>query len=251
MRLLILSFLSLILLPLFSSSAQAAHSWGDYHWARTSNPFNLKLGDNVTSAWDPYLSTTSYDWSLSSVLNTAIVSGSANPKNCRASAGTVQVCNAKYGNNGWLGIAQIWASGNHITQGSVKMNDSYFSRAQYNTAVWKNLVMCQEVGHALGLDHQDEDFGNPNLNTCMDYSNDPVSNQHPNTHDYEQLEAIYSHLDINTTLSPVSLGSANGEFHNRSDWGKEIRNNGNVAVYMREFGPLNKVFTFVVWASEE
>ena len=29
----------------------ADHSWGSYHWARTSNPFNLKLGDNVTSCW--------------------------------------------------------------------------------------------------------------------------------------------------------------------------------------------------------
>jgi hypothetical protein len=27
---------------------------GNYHWARTSNPFTLKLGDNVSSAWDSY-----------------------------------------------------------------------------------------------------------------------------------------------------------------------------------------------------
>lgn len=29
---------------------QGAHAWGTYHWARTANPFALKLGDNVTSA---------------------------------------------------------------------------------------------------------------------------------------------------------------------------------------------------------
>jgi hypothetical protein len=33
----------------------ADHSWGGYHWARTSNPFTLKVGDNVSSAWDTYL----------------------------------------------------------------------------------------------------------------------------------------------------------------------------------------------------
>ena len=33
----------------------ATHSWGSYHWARTLNPFTLKLGDNVSSIWDAYL----------------------------------------------------------------------------------------------------------------------------------------------------------------------------------------------------
>ena len=29
------------------------HSWGGYHWARTSNPFTLQVYDNVNSTWDP------------------------------------------------------------------------------------------------------------------------------------------------------------------------------------------------------
>ena len=29
----------------------------------------------------------------------------------------------------------------------------------------------------------------------MDYTNDPSTNQHPNAHDYEELDIIYSHLD--------------------------------------------------------
>ncbi|TFD09386.1 hypothetical protein E3T29_04385 [Cryobacterium sp. TMT1-66-1] len=51
-----------------ATAASANHSWGGYHWARTSNPFTLKLGDNVTSAWDSYLATTSSDWTQSHVL---------------------------------------------------------------------------------------------------------------------------------------------------------------------------------------
>ena len=47
-------------------TASANHSWGGYHWARTANPFTLKLGDNVTSTWDSYLATTSSDWSVQS-----------------------------------------------------------------------------------------------------------------------------------------------------------------------------------------
>ena len=52
---------ALLALVAFSSAAQAHHSWHKYHWARTSNPFTLKLGDNVSSAWDTYLKTTSAD----------------------------------------------------------------------------------------------------------------------------------------------------------------------------------------------
>src|SRR5713101_6878645 len=138
----------------------ANHSWGGYHWARTSNPFTVKLGDNVSSAWDSYLATTSSDWSASSVLNTTIVAGSAKPRNCRPTSGRVEVCDASYGNTGWLGVAQIWISGGvHITQGTVKNNDYYFgsSTYQYNNEAEKLHVICQEVGHTLGLDHQSTD----------------------------------------------------------------------------------------------
>ena len=110
------------------------------------------------------------------------------------------MCNGAYGNNGWLGIASIWATGDHITQGTVKLNDTYFDTAQYNTPAWRNLVMCQEVGHTFGLDHQDENFTNPNLGTCMDYTNSPASNQRPNAHDYQQLQTIYAHLDSTSTV---------------------------------------------------
>lgn len=48
--------------------AAANHSWGGYHWARTSNPFTLKVGDNVSAAWDGYLDEAITDWSVSSVL---------------------------------------------------------------------------------------------------------------------------------------------------------------------------------------
>src|SRR3972149_6001532 len=88
--------------------------------------FNVNLGDNVSSIWDTYLQTTSSDWSVSSVLDTTVVSGRAFTKTCRATSGRVEVCNAKYGRNGWLGGASIWISGKNITQGVVKDNDNYF-----------------------------------------------------------------------------------------------------------------------------
>lgn len=238
----------------FVGTALASHSWGTYHWARTANPFTLKLSDNLTTAWDPYLATSSVDWSLSSVLDTVIVPGTKSPKTCKPSAGKVEVCNATYGRNGWLGIAQIWVSGSHITQGTVKMNDTYFNTSTYNTPAWKNLVLCQEVGHTFGLDHQDENFGNTPLGTCMDYSSNPNPNQHPNAHDYEQLELIYAHLDSTTTLSAAPMTSPSDvDLDGPPQWGKIIRKGGDGrgSVHERDLGNGHKVFTFVVWADPD
>ena len=242
----------------FAFVAYANHSWGSYHWARTASSFTLKLGDNVTSAWDSYLSQASSDWSVSSVLDTTVVAGGTNSRNCKPILGRVEVCNNRYGNNGWLGVAQIWANGNHIAQGTVKMNDTYFGTVRYNTPAWKRFVVCQEVGHTFGLDHQDENFTNPNLGTCMDYTNDPsgilygqLSNEHPNQHDYDELESIYAHIDTGTTVGQTTTrGGAETDGSDPGSWGKEIRrsHDGRGSLYERDFGHGKKVFTFVIWA---
>jgi hypothetical protein len=249
-RLLLVFFVTFLFVAL-TVATSANHSWGGYHWGRTSNPFNLKVGDNVGSAWDSILNTTISDWSQSSVLDLTKVAGGANPRNCRPTSGRVEVCNATYGNNGWLGVAQIWiTSGNHITQGTVKLNDTYFNTPTYNTTAWRNLVSCQEVGHTLGLDHQDENFNNANLGTCMDYTNNPSTNQHPNAHDYEELEIIYAHLDSTTTIGQL-VQQLHDYVHNAPPaWGKLVRqsHNGHTEVYEYDFGDGHKMFTFVIWA---
>jgi hypothetical protein len=255
---------ALLALVAFSPAAQAHHSWGKYHWARESNPFTLKLGDNVNSSWDSYLTAASSDWTASSVLNTRVVASNKTPATCSPTNGMVEVCNAAYGSTGWLGVAQIWITNRrHIYQGTTKVNDTYFNTAQYNTPAWRRLVMCQEVGHTFGLDHQDENFNNTNLGTCMDYTSDPdgtlanpdqLSNEHPNQHDYDQLETIYSHLDGFTTVGAASAASTTpaaanrGSFNSRAQWGRLVEEspNGKVEVWVRDFGGGAKVVTWVI-----
>lgn len=243
------------LVAVLATVAYANHSWGPYHWARTANPFNLKLGDNVSSVWDASLNTASADWSLSSVLDTTVVFSASN-RNCKPVSGRAEICNSKYGYNGWLGVASIWISGDHIAQGTVKLNDTYFSTTKYNTPAWRSLVMCQEIGHTFGLDHQDENFYNAPLGTCMDYSADPTLNQHPNQHDYEQLEAIYAHLDGFTTVKSSIFSNWNGKDNDKNDreeseeWGKAVRHSkdGRHSLYEKDLGKGEKVITFVFWA---
>ncbi|WP_426514945.1 hypothetical protein ACPPVO_44005 [Dactylosporangium sp. McL0621] len=166
------------------------------------------------------------------------------------------MCNAAYGSTGWLGIASISVTGGvHITSAYVKINDSYFTQAQYNTVPYKHLVMCQEVGHTFGLDHQDTNQTNPNLGTCMDYTRNPAgppSNEHPNSHDYAQLQTIHSHLDsTNTTLAPSGPSLAGTDSaDNAGAWGARVSgaDRQGAATYQRDLSNGQKVITFVLWA---
>lgn len=237
-----------------ASTLFASHSWGNYHWARTTSSLTLKTGDNVDSRWDAYLDEAISDWNQSAVLGLAKVAGATNPKNCRPTSGRIEVCNSAYGPNGWLGLAQIWASGSHITQAVSKLNDSYFNTAKYNKPEWRRLVMCQEIAHDFGLDHQDEAFDNTNLGSCMDYTSNPLgppSNEHPNKHDFDQLVTIYGgHLDSSTTASQTTNRGAAASQIDRGQFGQLMRstNGGRTELYVLDLGNNEKVFTHVIWA---
>ena len=189
----------------------ADHSWNNYHWARTTTSFNLTIVNSTTSDWDPYVSQAIDDWSSSNVLEMIEdPSGSTADKDrrqCRGPAGAVRICNLAYGFNGWLGIAGISLdTRGHIVSGYTKLNDSYFRTATYNRDDWKQSVACQELGHNIGLDHQDEDFDNKSLLSCMDYQDPPY--ERPNAHDYAQLGTIYGHVDLYNSY--VGGGSGGG-----------------------------------------
>ena len=250
--------------------AQADHAWGKYHWNLSTadtltNP--LALGDNLTAAaWQESLGGASADWNTSLLKNVA-VAGTSNA-NCDPTLGRVEVCNGAYGENGWLGIAQIWVyrgKDGHIAQAIVKLNDTYFALPQYGTPAWKNFVMCQEVGHTFGLDHQDEDFTNANLGTCMDYTNDPdgtlfdqLNNEHPNGHDYDMIASIYAHTHGakgggkgGGKGKPAALpADAQVALDGPAEWGQAVATDaqGRNSKYVRSLEGGIEVVTHVLWA---
>ena len=246
------------------TTAHANHAWGCYHWARASNPVQLNIGDNVSSTWDGHLVVAIADWNQSTVLALTEVAGGTQPKPCKAATGRIEVCNSNYQNTGWLGIAQIWVSGCHIGKATTKVNDYYFNQPQYNTPAWRQFVMCQEVGHDFGLDHQDVIFNNPNLGSCMDYTDDPdggpggasetdPSNEHPNTHDYEELEIIYAHPDAGEEPAPGVGPISPFDLNSPAEWGRLVRTlaGGRVQVFERDLGNGEKLVTRVTWADPE
>jgi hypothetical protein len=105
-------------------------------------------------------------------------------------------------------------------------------------------VICQEIGHTFGLDHQDE--SGISLNTCMDYyhntSASDTQSTRPNRHDYEELDSIYTHTDSVTTVgggagflpdAVPSFARANEVSHSK---------------YVQDLGNGRQLVTWVYWA---
>jgi len=108
------------LIGLVAAPALANHQWGSYHWARSSNPVALKVNVAVGSQWDASVDTAIIDWDVSNVLSlTKATPGGINSRKCNPISGQIVVCADSYGQRGWLGIASIWASGDHITQATL------------------------------------------------------------------------------------------------------------------------------------
>jgi hypothetical protein len=233
----------------------AHHSWENYHWKRTTPQVTLLVGDNVSQVWDEYLDEAIDDWNPSKYIQLTKTTGNAKSKRCRAILGRIEVCSGNYGDSGWLGIAQIWVNEDHIVQGTTKINDFYFNQEPYNTPSWRELVMCQEIAHDFGLDHQDEIFENGNLGSCMDYTDNPdgpPSNVDPNTHDFQELEIIYTHshgdtqFQINHRPPPAFFDIDPDTPRN---WGRLLRSSrtGRSQDYVLDFGQGNKIITHVFW----
>jgi len=257
------ALVALALAAIGAGPASAAHSWGGYHWsqAKTSGTsVRVELGDNmvasrstgwpaifegdpgtganVVSNWtDLELYPLGTGNSSADILDTPAVTGAnlTSQKRCKPKSGRVEVCNARYGYNGWLGLAQVWTSGGHIVQGTAKVNDTYLDSSTYTT-VNKQHVLCQEVGHTFGLGHTSEDGTDDD--TCMDYAT-ALDNPHTNAHDNEQINAIYTQHDdpASTTTSTSTTGK-----------GKVRRARRDL--YVETFPNGDKVFTFVTFVDE-
>ena len=261
-------------LAALSVPASANHSWGGYHWAGNGSNLAIKVNTAITSQWTTSVGDSISDWNSSNELTLTAQTASVSAKRCNPIAGQILVCNAAYGQRGWLGIASIWLTNGHISQATTKLNDSYHNYAPYNTPAWRALVACQEIGHDFGLDHQDETFNNVNLGTCMDYTNAPdggvvngfnygPANRHPNAHDYEELNIIYNHNDGYTSATQgTNFGirqvgqtgsAADAAGDSMAEWGRPLRRDalGRPNVFLKELGGGRRMLTHVFWAPGE
>ena len=179
---LIVAVVSLVGLLAIATVASADHAWSVYHFP--SDNLNPTVVDKTSSSL--------YDVPAG-VQEWADLGTPIQPQITNANKGDITVTESF--SPFWLGLARIFIDGDHITRGEVKLNTKLLDDYPAGAA---DHVLCQEIGHVLGLDHnRDGAQGGSPDDSCM---NDQVSlfaTQYtsPNSHDTGQLNANYSHVD--------------------------------------------------------
>ena len=243
---------------IWSNRYTAGSGWGAARLIETDNAgaaslpqIAMNANGNAAAVWYQFDGTRNNMWATDRF--------TAPNSSCAMVAGTTQVCNGSYGSTGWLGLASIniTATGLHITQGSAKLNDTYFNMPTYNNPNERLHVMCQEIAHTFGLDHQSTNGSSQN--SCMDYFSNTGANAtstlstRPNLHDFDQLNIIYSHLDTTTTLAATtSLATLAAGSDDDTNWGHLMSqsSNGRSSTYERHNSDGTSTITHVYWTLE-
>ena len=171
--------LVLVSILLSMTAVSANNVWNGWHWKSDSR--SPTVADQTTDSI--------YDVA-GEVGELAGLATGITPTNTQSNKGDIEV--KEQFSIQWFGLAQVRIKDGHITKGRVKLNTDLI-KASYDTQEEREEVaehvLCQELLHVLGLQHQDG-------NSCMNSDNATLGD-FPDTddHDVATLISLYGHVD--------------------------------------------------------
>ena len=194
--------------PFLSNNSTSAWDNGN-----SNNGLSLTLYNALDPKWYPYFIKAVNQWDNGTpdtlTLSTQNVSVD---HTCSRVNGILKVCNGNFGDTGWLGINELitTTATNIILSSVAKMNEYYLANAN---EAQKQYTMCHEMGHGFGLPHTDENFYNPDLGNCLDYTIHPEVNMQPAAMNFNRLKTLYGvvpasssgNRDLETFVSNVHI----------------------------------------------
>jgi hypothetical protein len=156
-----------------ASPVVATSTWSDngYQWNVHNPPFTVSVTDHTSASWAGRVQRAAADWSLSSTVDVKV-----------GKSGKVDIYDGDYGPT-YCGWAVFYFHGGSVAKVLIYLNDTCLSDPSNE---FRQTVLCQEMGHALGLgDHRTDVPATP---SCMAPQNYGPS---PNQDDFDQLAAVY------------------------------------------------------------
>lgn len=175
--------------PEICRTRQGLHEWNEYRWEPGNT--DLSIRDNTGSKeYGKYFDEVVEDWNN---LGTALY---------LVEDGGTEIDVVMVEGEEWLGLAEVWLSADsgNVTRVRVSLNKTLLENY---SPVGKRHVLCQEIGHALGLFHIE---GNTCMDDCSKYAPNSAEKKRcvedeakigPNEHDAEQLILMYGEYTDN------------------------------------------------------
>mmetsp|Transcript_9695 Transcript_9695/g.12631 ORF Transcript_9695/g.12631 Transcript_9695/m.12631 type:complete len:338 (-) Transcript_9695:1126-2139(-) len=168
-------------------SDNTTHEWDNGYG---NNGLSLTIWNALDESWQDEYEIAVHDWENGDPDALTLTSKRVNidDRACEQTRGVMRVCSDNFGDTKWLGINEILKFGNYIVSSVAKMNEYYL----FNADIYeRQYTMCHELGHGFGLPHTDENFYNRDLGNCMDYTDNPKNNLHPDRINYARLAEVY------------------------------------------------------------
>lgn len=162
-------------------------TWDNDHVDAENGGLHLTLQNALDDTWQSEFEQAVADWKESDALQLT-TERVAVDYNCNRVDGVMVVCNANFGETGWVGINENSIMDGVIVSSVAKMNEYYLRNADFDH---RRFTMCHEIGHGFGLPHTDENPYNANLGNCLDYTDSPTTNMLPGDVNFAKLREMY------------------------------------------------------------
>jgi len=162
-------------------------SWKSSFIKPNDGGLHLTILNALDDTWQDAFAVAVSDWQESDALQLTIERVEVDPT-CKRVEGVMVVCNANFGDKGWVGINENELKDDVIVSSVSKMNEFYLNNAD---DAQRQFTMCHELGHGYGLPHTDVNPYNKNLGNCLDYTDDPDENLDPGEVNMSKLRNMY------------------------------------------------------------
>ena len=156
-------------------------------WMHAENGLELLVINALSPEWSRFFDDVLDDWNQAPALDLTRISIPPDT-NCAPVYESMKACNGDYGKTTWLSINEMILENDMVIMSTIKMNDYHLLKESDEQ---KHYSLCHEFGHGFGLTHPDEDYSNPNLRNCMDYTNDPEKSLSSGKFNWDRLEKMY------------------------------------------------------------
>jgi len=120
-------------------------SWDNDHVDAENGGLHLTLHNALDDTWQSEFELAVADWKESDALQLT-TERVAVDYNCKPVDGVMVVCNANFGETGWVGINENSMIGGVIVSSVAKMNEYYLRNANFDH---RRFTMCHEIGHGV------------------------------------------------------------------------------------------------------